>query len=123
MSANLPELISAYLDGEVTADERATVEQTLVESPTLRRVFYELRALQNQLARLPRYALKADLSREVLRRAERALLQRVVGKIGANATLEWIEGGDHSLKKNRGDTESLAIALDAILRWIEQLPS
>jgi len=55
--------------------------------------------------------------------AERALLQRVVGKIGANATLEWIEGGDHSLKRNRGDTESLAIALDAILRWIERLPS
>ncbi len=55
--------------------------------------------------------------------AERALLERVVGKVGANATLEWIEGGDHSFKRKRGDTESLAIALDAIIRWIGQLPS
>jgi len=53
--------------------------------------------------------------------AEPALLAPVVGKIGANATLEWIEGGDHSLKRKRGDTESLAIALDAIIRWIERL--
>jgi uncharacterized protein len=55
--------------------------------------------------------------------AERTLLERVVGKIGANATLEWIEGGDHSFKRKRGDTESLAMALNAIIRWIEQLPS
>src|SRR4051812_20248388 len=75
MSANFPELISAYLDGEVTAEERAAVEQSLVEDAALRRLFYELRALRNQLARLPRYKLKADLSREVLRRAEKALLQ------------------------------------------------
>ena len=53
--------------------------------------------------------------------AERALLERVVRKIGANAKLEWIEAGDHSLKRNRGDTESLAIALDAIVRWIDRL--
>src|SRR2546426_12841403 len=54
--------------------------------------------------------------------AERALLERVVRKIGGNATLEWIEGGDHSLKRKRGDTESLGIALDAIVRWIDKLP-
>jgi uncharacterized protein len=54
--------------------------------------------------------------------AEQALLERVVGKIGANATLEWIEGGDHSFKRKRGDTEPLAIALDSILRWIDRLP-
>jgi len=55
--------------------------------------------------------------------AERALLERVVGRIGANATLEWIEGGDHSLKRKRGDTQSLAIALDAIIRWIGRASS
>ncbi len=51
--------------------------------------------------------------------AEKALLERVVRKIGANATLNWIEGGDHSLKTKRGDTQSPATALDAIVRWIE----
>src|SRR5438067_9819250 len=31
--------------------------------------------------------------------AERPLLEEVVRKIGNNATLVWIEGGDHSLKR------------------------
>ena len=55
--------------------------------------------------------------------AERPLLERVVRKIGDNATLMWIEGGDHSLKRGRADTESLGIAADAIDRWIHELSS
>lgn len=50
--------------------------------------------------------------------AERALLERVIGKIGSLATIIWIEGGDHSLKTRRGDKESLPMAADAIGRWI-----
>jgi hypothetical protein len=49
------------------------------------------------------------------------LLDNVVAKIGANATLEWIEGGDHSLKRGRKDSESLPTALDIIDRWIRGL--
>jgi len=49
------------------------------------------------------------------------LLDNVVAKIGANATLQWIEGGDHSLKRGRKDTESLPTALDIIDRWIRGL--
>jgi hypothetical protein len=49
------------------------------------------------------------------------LLDDVVAKIGANATLEWIEGGDHSLKRGRKDTESLPISVDIIDRWIRGL--
>ena len=51
--------------------------------------------------------------------AEKALLESVVHKIGANATLQWIEGGDHSLKTRRDDRESLGIAMNAIVDWIE----
>src|SRR5215510_1662071 len=50
--------------------------------------------------------------------AEGDLLGNVVAKIGTNATLEWIEGGDHSLKRRRKDDDSLSLALDAIDRWI-----
>ena len=53
--------------------------------------------------------------------AERGLLEKVVAKIGANATLVWVEGGDHSLKRRRKDDDSLSLALDAIDRWIRLL--
>lgn len=44
--------------------------------------------------------------------AERELLDRVVRKIGARATLVWIENGDHSL------TRSWPIAAEAIAAWL-----
>ena len=54
--------------------------------------------------------------------AERELLERVVQKIGDRATLVWVEGGDHSLKRRRGDADGLAAALDAIASWASRLP-
>ena len=53
--------------------------------------------------------------------AERELLERVVRKIGENATLVWVEGGDHSLKRKKSDVESLAMAIDAIMTWIQRI--
>ena len=50
--------------------------------------------------------------------AERGLLEKVVAKIGTNATLVWFEGGDHSLKRSRTDTQSLQTAVDIIEQWI-----
>jgi len=49
--------------------------------------------------------------------AGQELLERVVHKIGNDATLLWIESGDHSLKRRRGDVEALAIGVDAIVSW------
>lgn len=49
--------------------------------------------------------------------AERGLLERVVRKIGENATLMWIEGGDHSLKRGKNDKESLSLAVETIIDW------
>jgi hypothetical protein len=68
------ELLSAYLDGELSAEERARVEQRLAESPELRRLCDELRALSATLHAMPRYELDEDVRRRVLRRAERAML-------------------------------------------------
>jgi hypothetical protein len=47
------ELLSAYLDDELTADERAFVETALEASPQLRRELDELRATQTMLRALP----------------------------------------------------------------------
>ena len=46
------------------------------------------------------------------------LLEKVVERIGKNATLVWVEGGDHSLKRGRKDQESLAFAAQTIEDWI-----
>lgn len=53
--------------------------------------------------------------------AERRLLEDVVQKLGQQATLIWIEGGDHSLKKGRGGTESLQHAVGQVARWVDGL--
>jgi hypothetical protein len=50
--------------------------------------------------------------------AERNLLEKVVGRIGAHATLVWVEGGDHSLKRSRKDTESPETAAQTIDDWM-----
>jgi predicted alpha/beta-hydrolase family hydrolase len=50
--------------------------------------------------------------------AGRDLLEKVVGKIGKNATLVWVEGGDHSLKRGRKDSESLESAAQTIEAWV-----
>lgn len=68
------ELISAYLDGEVTADERAKVERLLAADPRSRQLLEELRALRGSLASLPRHALEADFSDRVMEAAERRML-------------------------------------------------
>lgn len=53
--------------------------------------------------------------------ARRDLLERVVEKIGKRAKLVWTEGGDHSLKRGRKDTESLPAAADTIDRWVLEI--
>ncbi len=67
------ELISAYLDGELTAEEQTQVEQMLVESAEHRRLFEELRALRDSLQALPNYQLPDEFADRVLRRAQRAM--------------------------------------------------
>ncbi|MFH1268938.1 MAG: zf-HC2 domain-containing protein, partial [Planctomycetota bacterium] len=73
---NVPEneLFSAYLDGELTADEQAEVERLLAASPAARQLVDELRALSASLQALPTYRIGEDISARVLRRAERRML-------------------------------------------------
>src|SRR4051812_36605512 len=85
---DLSELLSAYLDGEVTADEQMFIERRLHESPAFRQVYDDLRGVQAGLESLPRYSLGCrDLSAEVLRRAEQAMLNTAV-----NSQVESVAG-------------------------------
>ena len=68
------ELFSAYLDGELTADEQVRVEQILATSPEARQLVEELRALGSTLQGLPQKKLDEDLSARVLQVAERRML-------------------------------------------------
>lgn len=68
------ELLSAYLDGELPAEERARVERWLAEQPDSRQLLEELRSIKNSLERLPRDRLPHDFAEHVLRQAEREVL-------------------------------------------------
>ena len=92
------ELLSAYLDGELAADERQRVEQLLAESAECRQVYEELCALRSSLSALPRHKLDEDLGPRVLRIAEQAMLGKASGPGAAarreeGTLVESAEGG------------------------------
>jgi hypothetical protein len=68
------ELLSAYLDDELSAEERARVEERLAADPQARQLLAELRGVSQAMRSLPTEKLGVDLSEPVLRRAERAIL-------------------------------------------------
>ncbi len=73
MDTHIEELISAYLDGELTAAERQQVEQLLADNSEARDLLAELKALRADIKSLPRHRLEADFSERVLRQiAEKA---------------------------------------------------
>lgn len=70
------ELISAYLDDELSREDRLRAEQLLLDRADLRRLFDELRGLRQGLRSLPKFSLGDEFSSAVLRQAERSMLQR-----------------------------------------------
>jgi anti-sigma factor RsiW len=60
------ELLSAYVDGELTAAERALVEERLRSDPTAAALVEELRSLSSAIKLLPRETLGRDLRAGVL---------------------------------------------------------
>jgi negative regulator of sigma E activity len=67
------ELLSAYLDGELTAGEQAEVERLLATNPAARQLLDELRTLGSVLQSLPQQKLGEDLSEQVLRTAKQRM--------------------------------------------------
>jgi Putative zinc-finger len=75
------ELLSAYLDGELSADERAAVEARLATDPAAQQLLHELRSVSQSVQALPTESLGRDLSDDIIRRArvERGSTDMVVG--------------------------------------------
>jgi anti-sigma factor RsiW len=98
------ELLSAYLDDELSAEERAQVEAWLAESPEYRQLYEELRAVRHDLELLPRHKLDRDLGPIVLGKAERAVLAGN-GRAAAAAQVQprsavarwWSQGRSHRM--------------------------
>jgi anti-sigma factor RsiW len=65
------ELLSAYLDGRLSPDERARVDDLLAAQPAARKLLEELRSVGAALKSLPRQKLGEDLSESVLEIAQR----------------------------------------------------
>ena len=68
------ELVSAYLDGELSPAEKLRVEEQLMDSAEHRQLFEELKALRQGMQSLPQRKLDADFASRVLERAEKQLL-------------------------------------------------
>jgi hypothetical protein len=86
------ELFSAYLDGELTAEEQAEVEKLLATSPAARQLLDELRALSSSLQALPTYQIGEDISQQVLRLAAQGKLDQHIAAEGPKEAGEQPEG-------------------------------
>ncbi|MBN2021711.1 MAG: hypothetical protein JW809_02870 [Pirellulales bacterium] len=68
------ELLSAYLDGELSPEETLRAERLLAADPAARQCLDELRAVGDALRALPTLTLGENLSDRVLQAAERRML-------------------------------------------------
>jgi len=68
------ELISAYLDGELSSEERARAERLVAEDADSRQLLEELRSLRDSISALPRHQLDANFAETIMDRAERAMI-------------------------------------------------
>ena len=84
------ELLSAYLDGEVTAAERRQVEDWLTNDPTTKRLYSRLLMMQQSFQAMPVPAAEQsaeELATKVLQRVERKPKQTWIVGGGAIAAL------------------------------------
>src|SRR5262249_30057854 len=68
------EILSAYVDGELTDQERAEVEHWLESSPGARERLEDFRGLSRLFAGLPRTEVPQEVPTKVLQLAERRML-------------------------------------------------
>jgi hypothetical protein len=82
------ELLSALVDGELTAAERATVERRLRDDPQAQAMVDELRAVSQTLQSLPKQELGVDLREVVLRQAV-VRAEQVPASVGGARRWAW----------------------------------
>jgi hypothetical protein len=114
------ELISAYLDGELTAQEQAQVERALASDARLRQLHDDLRALRQRLQVMPQQKLGADFAERVLRAAvERANPSQrgAEGPAAAAAVTPAQREPEVLLKSHHGETTVVERAQHEPLTW------
>ena len=89
------ELLSAYLDGELTAAEHQQVEARLAASDVDRQLLAELRSLRGEVASLPRLQVDSNFADRVVRAALAAQVTDVpppleVGLPASRSRARWI---------------------------------
>jgi hypothetical protein len=92
------ELLSAYLDDELSPDERARVDARLAVDPAARQLLDQLRAASQAMHSLPHETVGQDLRESILRRAEAAMLMSQGGRSAAAATKPVATDGPVSLR-------------------------
>lgn len=99
-------LLSAYLDGELAEDEKATVESWLREDPAAQRLLAELRETVGLISSLPRRSAPPSVADDLRRRLERDEL------LGEAPTPAPRRGGRWSLVRS---TLSMAAVLGVVV--------
>lgn len=77
------ELLSGFVDGELSAADREYVQRWLARDPVARQTFEEFRELHERLRSLPKYRLDADFADRVIARIEQQLAEAENGKAPA----------------------------------------
>lgn len=114
------ELLSAYLDGELSPSERTLVEQRLAASETDRQLLTELRSLRGDLATLPGVNLDTGFADRVVRAALAAQVADVpppleVASASAWRTPKWV----YAVAASLAAAASLLIAMQS---WRSTMP-
>ena len=86
---NIPEQLSAYLDGELSPDEAREVERALEADERLAGEFARLQAVRGMVRQLPRQRAGDDFVSRVLERAERAHLVAEPEQASDRGVLRW----------------------------------
>lgn len=104
MKEPLPdEFLSAYLDGELTPEERARVERALAENAEQRRLLEELEAVRGKLQGMPVHQPPAALADRILRRAEEMVRDRNgAGRVGPSAVHASAASAERNGRGNAG---------------------
>lgn len=109
------ELLSAYIDGEVSASERQQVEQWLSQDLALQQSFQQLLKLQSGFKTLPVAAPAVQtekLVNSVLARADQTNRLRLLGGVGAAAAL--VVGSIFGLLMGQNWTQQTAQRPDSV---------
>ena len=103
-------LISGYLDGQLTEEERALVEQSMQEDPATKRLVEELRANAEQMQGLPRFRTPEGFAERLMASPE---LDRAFSDLATDEVGQRSELSDESSAYPR--TRRLRLAVAAIV--------